>query len=112
MTSSIGDSTYLSNYLVNTKVYGVVVPPGNPPEFWATYEIAGDEGTLFMAAVLGPDGVPGRDAFGLKLQTDSTDTPDQLPRTISCCMHAAAAFSGRLPPCLGGCSLAEGFLTR
>jgi len=83
MTSSIGDSTYLSNYLVNTKVYGVVVPPGNPPEFWATYEIAGDEGTLFMAAVLGPDGAPGRDAFGLKLQTDATDTPDQLPRTMT-----------------------------
>jgi hypothetical protein len=79
MTSSIGDATYLSSYLINTKVYGVVVPPGTNPEFWATYEIAGDNGTLFMAAILGPDGVPGKDAFALKLQTSQLDTPDQLP---------------------------------
>lgn len=78
-----GDATYLSNYLVNTKVYGVVVPPGDPPEFWATYEIAGDNGTLFMAAVLGPDGEPGSDAFALKLQTGAIDAPEDLPRTMT-----------------------------
>ena len=78
-----GDATYLSSYLVNTKVYGVVVPPGDPAEFWATYEVAGDNGTLFMAAVLGPDGNPGQDAFALKLQTDGIDDPDQLPRTMT-----------------------------
>ena len=83
MTAALGDSTYLSSYLVNTKVYGVVVPPGDPPEFWATYEIAGDNGTLFMAAVLGPNGEPGRDAFALKLQTDLTDSADQLPNTMT-----------------------------
>ena len=76
---TIGDATYLSSYLINTKVYGVVVPPGEPAEFWATYEVAGDNGTLFMAAVLGPDGLPGRDAIALKLQTDTVDSPDQLP---------------------------------
>lgn len=83
MTSSIGDATYLSSYLINTKVYGVVVPPGANPEFWATYEIAGDDGTLFMAAILGPDGVPGKDAFALKLQTTPLESPDQLPRTMT-----------------------------
>lgn len=81
--AALGDATYLSNYLVNTKVYGVVVPPGEPPEFWATYEIAGDNGTLFMAAVLGPDGEPGQDAFALKLQTEPIDSPEQLPRTMT-----------------------------
>lgn len=81
--SALGDATYLTDYLINTKVYGVVVPPGEPPEFWATYEIQGDSGTLFMAAVLGPDGEPGNDAFALSLQTDIYDTPDQLPRTLT-----------------------------
>jgi hypothetical protein len=79
MTSFTGDAQYLSSYLINTKVYGVVVPPGENPEFWATYEIAGDNGTLFMAAILGPDGVPGKDAFALTLQTDQIASPDQLP---------------------------------
>ena len=83
MTSSVGDAVYLSNYLVNTHVYGVVVPDGDPPEFWATYEIRGDQGTLFMAAVLGPDGEPGRDSFALKLQTDDKGDPDDLPRTMT-----------------------------
>jgi len=81
--AEVGDATYLSNYLVNTRVYGVVVPPGDPPEFWATMEIRGDQGTLFMAAVIGPDGQPGRDAFALKLQTDDVDSPDHLPRTMT-----------------------------
>lgn len=81
--ASLGDATYLSNYLVNTHVYGVVVPPGDPPEFWATYEIRGDQGTLFMAAVIGPDGEAGKDAFALKLQTDDLDDPDELPRTMT-----------------------------
>jgi hypothetical protein len=83
MTSFAGDAQYLSSYLINTKVYGVVVPPGANPEFWATYEIAGDNGTLFMAAILGPDGVPGKDAFALKLQTTPLDSPDQLPNTMT-----------------------------
>ena len=83
MTSSVGDAVYLSNYLVNTHVYGVVVPDGDPPEFWATYEIRGDQGPLFMAAVLGPDGEPGKDAFALKLQTDDKDHPDDLPLTMT-----------------------------
>lgn len=81
--SALGDATYLSNYLVNTHVYGVVVPPGDPPEFWATYEIRGDQGTLFMAAVIGPDGAAGKDAFALKLQPDDFDDPDELPRTMT-----------------------------
>lgn len=82
-TPNVGDTTYLSSYLVNTRVYGVVVPPGEAPEFWATYEIRGDQGTLFMAAVIGPDGEPGKDAFALKLQTDAVDDPDDLPRTMT-----------------------------
>lgn len=81
--STLGDATYLTDYLINTKVYGVVVPSGEDPEFWATYEIAGDSGTLFMAAVIGPDGQPGNDAFALNLQTDIYDGPEQLPRTLT-----------------------------
>jgi len=79
----VSDAVYLSNYLVNTKIYGVVVPPGTDPEFWATYEISGDEGTLFMAAVMGPDGLPGKDAFALKLQTTPLESSDQLPNTLT-----------------------------
>jgi hypothetical protein len=81
--STLGDATYLTDYLINTKVYGVVVPPGEAPEFWATYEIQGESGTMFMAAVVGPEGEPGNDAFVLHLQTDMLDSPDQLPRTLT-----------------------------
>lgn len=81
--TAVGDSTYLTNYLINSRIYGVVVPPGEDPEFWATYEIQGDQGTLFMAAVIGPDGAAGSDSFALTLQTDAYNNPSQLPQVLT-----------------------------
>jgi len=83
MTVTVGDSVFLEQYLINTRVYGVVVPAGSPPEFWATYEIQSDQGTLTMAAVLGPQGPAGADAFAMHLQTDPYDSPDELPNTLT-----------------------------
>jgi hypothetical protein len=64
-------------------VYGVVVPPdaiGN--EFFATFEIQGDQGTLTMAAIIGPRGPAGQDAFLLNLINDAIDDPSNLPETL------------------------------
>ena len=83
MTVAVGDTVFLEQYLINTRVYGVVTPAGTPPEFWATYEIQGDQGTLTMAAVLGPTGPAGVDAFAMHLQTDPYDSPDELPNTLT-----------------------------
>src|SRR5262245_61260734 len=77
---AVGDTTFLANYLINTKVYAVVVPPGGEQEFVATFEVQGDQGTLTMAAVIGPRGANGIDMFILHLQTDAIDTPSELPQ--------------------------------
>lgn len=79
MTSSV-DTTFIANYLINTKVYGVVVDPGADQEFVATFEIQGDQGTLTMAVIIGPRGPAGIDMFVLNLQTDDLDSPSQLPQ--------------------------------
>lgn len=79
---STGDTTLLNSYLINTRVYGIVVPAGQPPQFTATYEIQGDQGTMTIAAVVGEEGPPGAAAFALTLQTDSIDDPADLPQTL------------------------------
>jgi hypothetical protein len=82
-TATVGDTSFLANYLINTRVYGVVVPGNSEPEFYATYEIQGDQGTLFLAAVVGADGEAGQDAIALHIQTDPYDSPDDLPHTLT-----------------------------
>jgi hypothetical protein len=79
MTVPVTDAVFLSEYLINSRVYGVIVPPNSAPEFWATFEVQGDQGTLMMAAVLGPTGPAGADAFAMHLQTDPYDDPSELP---------------------------------
>jgi hypothetical protein len=79
----VSDATFLQNYLINTRVYGVVVPPGQPPEFIATYEIQGDQGTLLMAVVVGPEGPAGANMFALDLQNDAIDSAADLPQTLT-----------------------------
>jgi hypothetical protein len=80
---AIGDTTFLQSYLINTRVYGVVVPPGQPPEFLATYEIQGDQGTLIIAVAVGPEGPAGANMFALNLQNDTIDNPSDLPQTLT-----------------------------
>lgn len=86
MTSSvpaIGDTAFLQDYLINTRVYGVVTPPGSPPEFLATYEIQGDQGTLVIAVAVGDKGPPGANMFALHLQADTIDNTGDLPQTLT-----------------------------
>jgi hypothetical protein len=82
---TIGDTTLLANYLINTKLYAVVMPPdqlinGGVQEFVATFEVNGDQGTLTMAAIIGPRGPQGIDMFVLHLQTDALNNPADLPQ--------------------------------
>lgn len=79
----VGDSTFLANYFINTKLYAVVMPPdfnSSDQEFIATFEVQADQGTLTMAAIIGPRGPQGIDMFVLKLQTDAIDEPSDLPQ--------------------------------
>jgi hypothetical protein len=78
-----GDTTFLGSYLINTRVYGVVVPAGQPPQFTATYEIQGDQGTMTIAAVIGPEGPAGASSFALTLEADDIDDPSDLPQTLT-----------------------------
>jgi hypothetical protein len=83
MTTAQSDLTFLANYLINARVYGVVVPPDAiGSEFFATFEVQGDQGTLTMAAIIGPRGPAGQDAFLLLLQNDALDDPANLPITL------------------------------
>lgn len=80
MTTAV-DSTFIANYLINTKVYAVVVPAGADQEFVATFEVQGDQGTLTMAAIIGQRGPAGIDMFVLHLQTDDIESPSALPQS-------------------------------
>jgi hypothetical protein len=82
-TATVGDTSFLANYLINTKLYAVVLPPdanANDQEFVATFEVNGDQGTLTMAAIIGPRGPQGIDMFILTLQTDAINDPADLPQ--------------------------------
>lgn len=78
----VTDANFLAQYLINTRVYGVVVPPGAQPEFLATYEIQGDQGTLIIAVAVGPQGPAGANMFALELQNDDIDSASDLPQTL------------------------------
>lgn len=82
-TPGVGDTNFLQEYLINTRVYGVVVPPGSPPEFLATYEIQGDQGTFVIAVAIGPEGPAGQNMFALTLQNDTIDSTANLPQTLT-----------------------------
>jgi hypothetical protein len=86
MTSTLAPPTdlqFLANYLINARVYGVVIPPdASGSEFFATFEVQGDQGTLTMAAIIGPRGPQGQDAFLLNLVNDAIDDPADLPETL------------------------------
>ncbi len=69
--------------LINTRVYGYVVPETGTQQFTATYEIAGDQGTLTMAVIIGGQGPAGADMFILSLQNDAIDDPADLPQTLT-----------------------------
>ena len=77
---AVGDTTFLNDYFINTRVYGVVTL--GPPEFLATYEIQGDQGSLLIAVAVGPEGPPGQNMFAMTLQNDSTDSVSNLPKTL------------------------------
>lgn len=81
---AVGERVYLGNYLINTAVYGVVMPPDTPEAgFAATFEIQGDQGTLMMDALVGPRGPAGQSMFALRLQKSTIEDPGDLPTTLT-----------------------------
>ena len=81
---TVGQKVYLGNYLVNTAVYGVVMPPDTPDAmFAATFEIQGDQGTLMMDALVGSPGPAGESMFALRLQKSIVDDPADLPTNLT-----------------------------
>lgn len=83
MTAAIGEMTYIKSVLVNTHVFGVVTDGDVPDGFSATFEITGDQGVLVVPALQGDQGVPGQDAFALRLQVSTIDDPLDLPETLT-----------------------------
>ena len=78
-----GDQSFLASYLVDTYLFGSVIPPDATAPFSGTYEIYGDIGSMVFPAIRGAQGVPGPAAFALNLMTDTgVDTPADLPQTL------------------------------
>jgi hypothetical protein len=82
MTTAIIDQPQLASYLINTRVYGYVVPATGQLQTTMTYEVQGDQGTLMMAVVIGPEGPAGADMFLLNLQTSAVEDPGDLPQNL------------------------------
>lgn len=83
MAAKIGELQYIKSVLVNTHVFGVVTDGDTPDGFAATFEITGDNGVLVVPALVGDPGVPGQNAFALRLQLSTIDDPLDLPETLT-----------------------------
>lgn len=82
-TPQIGEMVYLKSVMANVHIYGVVSDGETPDQFTATLEIAGDNATMTLAALVGPPGRPGQNAFALRLQTSTIDDPEDLPYNLT-----------------------------
>lgn len=82
MAATIGELQYVKSVLVNTHVFGLVTDGDTPDGFSATFEITGDNGVLVVPALQGDQGIPGQNAFALRLQLSTIDDPLNLPETL------------------------------
>lgn len=83
MPAKIGELQYIKSVLVNTHVFGVITDGDVPDGFAATFEITGDNGVLVVPALQGDPGIPGENAFALRLQLSPIDDPLDLPETLT-----------------------------
>ncbi|MBE5453513.1 hypothetical protein E3G52_000377 [Mycobacteroides abscessus] len=78
----IGLMVYLKSILTNTHVYAVVSDGETPDQYAVTMEIQGDQATLVVPALVGPQGPAGENAFALRLQKSLIDDPEDLPTNL------------------------------
>lgn len=78
-----GEMVYLKSVAANVHIYGVVSDGETPDQFCATLEIAGDQATMSLAALVGPPGPAGENAFALRLQRSAIDDPEDLPQNLT-----------------------------
>lgn len=78
----IGLMVYLKSLLTNTHIYAVVSDGATPDQYAVTMEIQGDQATLVVPALMGPQGPAGTNAFALRLQKSMIDDPEDLPTNL------------------------------
>ncbi|QBP29683.1 hypothetical protein SEA_TYPHA_26 [Mycobacterium phage Typha] len=78
-----GEMVYLKSVLTNVHIFGCVSDGETPDQFCATLEIAGDNASMSLAALVGPKGPPGQNAFALRLQRSIIDDPEDLPQNLT-----------------------------
>lgn len=78
----IGLMVYLKSLLTNTHIYAVVSDGATPDQYAVTMEIQGDQATLVVPALMGPQGPAGTNAFALRLQKSLIDDPEDLPTNL------------------------------
>lgn len=83
MSAPIGEMVYLKSVMTNVHIYGVVTDGESPDQFCATLEIAGENATMSLAALVGPEGPQGQHAFALRLQRSIIDDPEDLPQNLT-----------------------------
>jgi hypothetical protein len=83
ITPQIGDRVHLGTVLANVHMFGVLSDGDTPDQVSATLELFGGNGTLSLAALMGPPGPPGRNAPILKLQSDNIVVVDDLPTNLT-----------------------------
>lgn len=83
MSAPIGEMVYLKSVLTNVHIYGVVTDGATPDQFCATLEIAGENATMSLAALVGPQGPQGQHAFALRYQRSMIDDPEDLPQNLT-----------------------------
>lgn len=75
-----GDKVYLGSTLQKTHWWGIVSDIETPALMTATMELVGEDAAVTMDALVGPQGIPGKDADIVKMQyQDDFDSPSQIP---------------------------------
>ncbi|MFF0706974.1 hypothetical protein [Gordonia sputi] len=71
--------TFLGDFLLRTKVYGLAAPDGEPPLQQAQFSIVGDDAALGVPVLQGEPGPAGTAAAPFKWQWPSLDSASELP---------------------------------
>ncbi|SLC03796.1 Bacteriophage minor tail subunit [Mycobacteroides abscessus subsp. massiliense] len=79
----LGLMQYLKSLTATTHIYAVIGDGETPDGHVATMEIAGDQATLVIPALVGPQGPAGEHAFALRLQVSTIDDPEDLPTNLT-----------------------------
>lgn len=71
--------TFLGDFLLKVKVFGLATPDGEPPLQQAQLAIVGDDASLGIPVLKGDQGAPGTAATPFKWQWPALDSASELP---------------------------------